>query len=70
MKIAAAALALLCVLSTLAGCATFAQTGSPFDEERCVSSGGTWSAVCAGPGGATSSDAAPRDESAGAPAGR
>jgi hypothetical protein len=44
LRIAAITLALLCVLSTLAGCATTSQTGSrPSDEERCVASGGMWS---------------------------
>jgi len=44
MRIAATVLTLLCVLSSLAGCARLAQPGSlPSDEERCVNAGGLWS---------------------------
>ena len=44
MRIAATVLTLLCVLSSLAGCARLAQPGSlPSDEERCVNAGGMWS---------------------------
>jgi len=47
MRIVAAVVALLCVLSTLAGCARLAQPGSlPSDQERCANAGGSWS----GPG--------------------
>ena len=39
-------LALLCVLSFLAGCARLAQPGSlPSDEERRMNAGGRWSAA-------------------------
>jgi len=41
LRIAGTILALLCVLSTLVGCARLAQPGSlPSDEERCVNAGG------------------------------
>ena len=54
MRIAATALALLCVLSTLVGCAAIAQPGSPpSPEERCANAGGSWSAtgaLCRYPG--------------------
>jgi hypothetical protein len=54
MRIAATALALLCALSTLAGCATMAEPGSlPSPQERCVNAGGSWSstgALCRYPG--------------------
>jgi len=47
MRIVAAVVALLCVLSTLAGCGRLAQPGSlPSDQERCANAGGSWS----GPG--------------------
>jgi len=41
MRIAATVVPLLCVLSTLAGCARLGQPGSlPSDEERCAYAGG------------------------------
>jgi len=48
MRFAATVLALLCVLSSLAGCARLAQSGSlPSDEERCAYAGGMWySGLC------------------------
>ena len=52
MRIAATALALLCLLSTLTGCARRTQPGSlPSDEERCAYAGGRWFAgLCRYPG--------------------
>ena len=51
---AATALALLCLLSTFAGCARLAQPGSlPSAQERCANAGGNWSAtgaLCRYPG--------------------
>ena len=50
-RIAETVLALLCVLSTLAGCAVVTQPGSlPSAEQQCANAGGSWSAVvrCAG----------------------
>ena len=46
MRIAATALALLCVRSTLPGCARLALPGVlPSPEERCANAGGSWSAT-------------------------
>jgi hypothetical protein len=54
MKIAAAALALLCGISTLAGCAMVSQPGRlPTPEEQCAYASGTWShGLCRYRGGA------------------
>jgi hypothetical protein len=46
MRIAATVLALLCLLSPLAGCARLAQPGVlPSPEARCANAGGSWSAT-------------------------
>jgi hypothetical protein len=54
MRIAATALALLCALSPLAGCARLAQPGSlPSEQEQCANARGSWSAtggLCRYPG--------------------
>ena len=54
MRIAATALALLCLLSPLVGCSRLVQPGVlPSDQERCAYAGGRWSAagaLCKYPG--------------------
>jgi hypothetical protein len=54
MRIDAKAVALLCALSSLPGCARLAQPGSlPSPQERCANVGGSWSAtgdLCRYPG--------------------
>jgi len=43
MKIALAALALMCGISTFVGCAQISQPGTlPSPEEECARVGGTW----------------------------
>jgi hypothetical protein len=56
LRLAATGLALLLVLSTLAGCATISQPGSlPSPEQQCANVGGMWSSsggLCRYRGGA------------------